>query len=195
MTITLPDLPYEYNALEPYIDEETMRIHHDKHHQGYVDKLNAVLEKYGDKMPKDATLEGLMEQFHSMGEPNVDDISFKNNGGGHLNHTLFWSIMGPEKEINEELQEDIKSTFGSIDSFKDEFTQAALSRFGSGWAWLVDNNGELEIYSTANQDSPYLEGHKPLIGLDVWEHAYYLKYQNKRADYIKAWWNVLKVIE
>lgn len=195
MKFELPDLLYEYNALEPYIDEQTMRIHHTKHHQGYITKLNAVLEKYGDNMPEDATLEGLMKQFHSMGEPNADDISFKNNGGGHLNHSLFWLIMGPEKEVDEELQERIKSSFGSIDSFKEEFEQSALTRFGSGWAWLVDSEGELKVYSTPNQDSPYLNGDTPLIGLDVWEHAYYLKYQNMRADYVKAWWNVVKIIE
>ncbi len=192
MKYTLPQLSYEYNALEPYIDAQTMEIHHTKHHQAYIDKLNAVTEKHAELQDKD--LKELMMNFDSLTIPEADKTMFKNNGGGHLNHSFFWEIMGPEKQVNEELVEKIKSKFGSVDTFKEEFTNAAISRFGSGWAWLVDNNGELELYSTANQDSPYLQGHTPLIGLDVWEHAYYLKYQNKRPEYIQNWWNALKVI-
>lgn len=192
MTHQLPSLPYEFNALEPHIDARTMEIHHGKHHAGYVAKLNAVVEK-------NASLQGtnlieLMKSVDSLGLSDADKSAFINNGGGHLNHSLFWEIMGPEKHIDEELTERIKSTFGSVDSFKEEFASAATTRFGSGWAWLVDSQGELKIYSTANQDSPYLNGDTPLIGLDVWEHAYYLKYQNLRPDYINAWWNVLKLI-
>lgn len=189
----LPDLPYNYNALEPHIDEQTMRIHHNKHHAGYVAKLNAVVEKNPSLTNKD--LIELMRSVDKLGLSDIDKITFINNGGGHLNHSFFWQIMSPEKHIDEQLQERIKTTFGSIDSFKVEFSNIAVMRFGSGWAWLVDSKEELKIYSTANQDSPYLTGDTPLIGLDVWEHAYYLKYQNLRPDYIKAWWNVLKVLE
>jgi len=188
----LPDLPYNYNALEPHIDEQTMRIHHDKHHAGYVAKLNAVVEKNPSLTNKN--LIELMRSVDTLGLSDVDKTTFINNGGGHLNHSFFWQIMNPEKHIDEQLQERIKTTFGSIDSFKVEFSNIAVTRFGSGWAWLVDSKEELKIYSTANQDSPYLTGDTPLIGLDVWEHAYYLKYQNLRPDYIKAWWNVLKVL-
>lgn len=192
MKYQLPNLPYEYNALEPHIDAQTMEIHHTKHHQAYIDKLNTVTEKHAELQTKD--LKELMMNFDSLSIPEADKTMFRNNGGGHLNHSFFWEIMGAQKEINEELVEKIKTKFGSVDTFKDEFTQAAVNRFGSGWAWLVDNNGELELYSTPNQDSPYLKGHTPLIGLDVWEHAYYLKYQNKRPEYVSHWWNVLKLI-
>lgn len=193
MSYQLPDLPYDFNALEPHIDARTMEIHHDKHHGGYVAKLNAVVEKNEELQGKE--LVELMKNFDSLSVSEADKTAFRNNGGGHLNHSLFWEIMGPEKEVDEELAERIKSTFGSVDSFKEEFSNAASTRFGSGWAWLVDSNGELKIYSTANQDSPYMKGDTPIIGLDVWEHAYYLKYQNLRPDYIKAWWNVLKIVE
>lgn len=193
MSHTLPDLPYDYQALEPHIDEQTMRIHHDKHHAGYVAKLNAVIEKNPSLDGKD--LAELMKGIDSLGLSEEDRTAFVNNGGGHLNHSLFWEIMGPEKQIDEKLQEKVKSTFGSVESFKEEFSNTAATRFGSGWAWLVDSSGELKIYSTPNQDSPHLKGDTPLIGLDVWEHAYYLKYQNLRPDYITAWWNVLKVLE
>lgn len=193
MTYQLPKLTYEYNALEPHIDAKTMEIHYTKHHQAYIDKLNAVTEKHAELQGKD--LKELMMNCNSLTIPEADKTMFKNNGGGHLNHSFFWEIMGPQKQVNEELVERIKTTFGTIDTFKEEFTQAAISRFGSGWSWLVETKDKtLKVYSTANQDSPYLNGDTPLIGLDVWEHAYYLNYQNKRPDYITAWWNVLKLI-
>ena len=193
MKYELPKLPYDYNALEPYIDATTMEIHYTKHHQAYVDKLNAVLEKYPDLV--DQPLENLMKNYEALEMDEKDKLTFLNNGGGHLNHTLFWSIMGPKKEIDEKLVEEIKTTFGSVEDFKKKFAEAATMRFGSGWAWLVRNGeGKLQVYSTPNQDSPLIEDHKPIIGLDVWEHAYYLKYMNKRPDYIEAWWSVLKLI-
>ncbi len=193
MTHQLPELPYDFSALEPHIDARTMEIHHGKHHAAYVAKLNAVVESNPELQNKE--LIELMKNFDSLHISEADKTTFRNNGGGHLNHSLFWEIMGPEKEIDEELAERIKSTFGSVESFKEEFSNAAANRFGSGWAWLVDSKGELKVYSTPNQDSPYMQGDTPIIGLDVWEHAYYLKYQNLRPDYIKAWWNVLKVLE
>ena len=193
MKYEIPKLPYEYNALEPYIDAQTMEIHHTKHHQAYIDKLNAVLEKYPDLAEQ--PLENLMENFDALEMEEKDKTTFRNNAGGHLNHSFFWTIMGPQKEVDEKLAEEIKSTFGSIEDFKKKFAEAATTRFGSGWAWLVrDGDGKLQVYSTANQDSPLMQDHKPIIGLDVWEHAYYLKYQNKRPDYIEAWWSVLKSI-
>ncbi len=193
MKFTLPTLSYSYSALEPYIDAQTMEIHHTKHHQTYVDKLNAVIEKNPSLEGK--SLEELMEQIDALGLTDADKNALKNHGGGHLNHTFFWTIMGPEKKLNEGLIEKITTTFGSMDAFKELFETNALNRFGSGWSWLVeDKSGNLLAYSTANQDSPYLQGHKPIIGLDVWEHAYYLKYQNKRPDYVKNWWNVLTVL-
>lgn len=192
MTHQLPDLPYAYNALEPYIDEQTMKIHHDKHHAAYIAKLNIVVEK--NKALQDKDLIELMKSVDTLGLSKPDRAMFVNNGGGHLNHSFFWEIMDPKKTADEALSEKIKAKFGSIDSFKEEFGNAAVNRFGSGWAWLVESNSELKIYSTQNQDSPYLSGDTPLIGLDVWEHAYYLKYQNLRPDYVKAWWNVLKII-
>lgn len=193
MKYTLPPLPYAYNALEPYIDEMTMKIHHDKHHQAYIDKLNIVLEKYPDLSNK--KLEDLTRDILNLGMEEKDIILLQNHGGGHLNHTFFWTIMGPKKETDAKLIARIEKHFGSLDEFKDLFSTTALNVFGSGWAWLVENSkGELEVYSTANQNSPYLNNHTPLIGLDVWEHAYYLKYQNRRVEYIKNWWNVLKLL-
>lgn len=190
---TLPKLSYEYNALEPHIDARTMEIHHTKHHQTYVDNLNKVMEKYPNLNEK--KLEELMQNVDTLGLDEKDKKMFINNGGGHLNHSFFWTIMGPQKEINENLLQEVKKQFGSIEEFKTQFKQSALTRFGSGWAWLArEQSGKLLLYSTANQDSPFLQGHTPVIGLDVWEHAYYLKYQNKRADYIDAWWQVLKLI-
>jgi len=192
MNLNLPNLTYDYNALEPFIDEQTMRIHHDLHHAGYIAKLNATLQENPSLLDRD--LIDLMKNLKSLELSEKDESSIINNGGGHLNHSLFWQILGPKKEINEELKDRIKTTFGSIESFKEEFDNVASLRFGSGWAWLVDSNKTLKIYSTPNQDSPYLTGDTPIIGLDVWEHAYYLKYQNRRPEYIEAWWNVLKVI-
>ncbi len=193
MSHQLPNLPYDFSALEPHIDTQTMQIHHDKHHATYIAKLNAVVEKNPSLDGKD--LVELMKTVDTLGLSEADKMGFINHGGGHLNHSFFWENMSPEKHVDEALTERIKSTFGSVESFKEEFSNVATLRFGSGWAWLVDSAGELKIYSTANQDSPYLKGDTPLIGLDVWEHAYYLKYQNLRPDYIKAWWNVLKVLE
>ncbi len=193
MKYTLPSLTYEYNALEPHIDATTMEIHHTKHHQAYVDNLNAVTEKHAVLQEKD--LKELMMNLDSLDLPEADKTMFRNHGGGHLNHSFFWEIMGPKKEVNEELVEKIKKQYGSVETFQEEFNTAATKRFGSGWAWLVETKDkQLKVYSTANQDSPYLTGDTPLIGIDVWEHAYYLNYQNKRPDYIKAWWNVLKLI-
>ena len=193
MQYFIPALPYDYKALEPYIDEATMHYHHDKHHQAYVDKLNAVVAKHA--VLQKGKLEDLMKNLDSLDIPESDKKAFRNNGGGHLNHTLYFEVMGPQKQIDETLLSRIKQTFGSLETMQEEFNNNALTQFGSGWSWLVeDTGGNLKLYSTANQDSPYIQGHKPIIGLDVWEHAYYLKYQNKRGDYIKAWWRVLKFL-
>lgn len=189
----MPKLPYSYDALEPYIDARTMEIHHTKHHQGYVDKLNEVLNKHPEVAEK--PLEDLLKNLNSV--PEDIRAAVRNQGGGHYNHLLFWKMMAPaprEKDNTPRGQVEIaiRQTFGDFAKFKEEFGKAALGRFGSGWAWLVlDNGGKLAIVSTANQDNPVLEGMKPLLGLDVWEHAYYLKYQNRRAEYIEAWWNVV----
>jgi Fe-Mn family superoxide dismutase len=189
MAHELPPLPYAYNALEPYIDEQTMRIHHDKHHGAYVNNLNAALEKHPDLQKK--TVEELLRGINTV--PEDIRTAVRNNGGGHSNHTMFWEIMGPGKggAATGAVGEAITSSFGSFDDFKQQFAKAAAGRFGSGWAWLIDAGGKLVIESTANQDSPLMEGKKPILGLDVWEHAYYLKYQNRRPEYIEAWWNVV----
>ncbi len=186
----LPKLNYNYNALEPYIDELTMTIHHTKHHAAYVNNLNAALEKYPELQKR--SLEDLLVSLDSL--PADIKAAVRNNGGGHYNHSIFWSVMAPDStgKPSGELAEKINEKFGSFEQFKELFGKAAISRFGSGWAWLViSKEGLLEIVSTANQDNPISEGHKPLLGLDVWEHAYYLKYQNKRPDYINEWWNVV----
>jgi Fe-Mn family superoxide dismutase len=186
---TLPDLPYPYSALEPYIDEETMNIHHDKHHGAYVENLNAVLKEYPELLEKDVQdLVGNLEAI-----PEEVRTKVKNQGGGHANHSLFWTLMSPTKTAltEGEFKKSLLSTFGSLEAFQEKFTASALGRFGSGWAWLVKNGRELEILDTANQETPLSQGKTPIITLDVWEHAYYLKYQNRRADYVKAWWNVL----
>jgi len=189
----LPKLNYSYDALEPYIDAQTMEIHHSKHHQTYVDKLNVVLEKYPDLQSKN--LEELLSGIDKFNMDDKDRVALRNNAGGHFNHSFFWQVISPKKEINQTLTEEIVNTFGSIDNFKKAFTDAAISRFGSGWAWLVrDDSGKLSIYSTANQDCPVTQGHIPLIVIDVWEHAYYLKYKNRRGDYIDNLWNILKLI-
>ena len=193
MQYELPDLDYSYDALDPYIDEQTMRIHHTKHHQGYTDKMNAVLKKHPDKL--DEPIEDLLQNLDNLDIPQEDKTKLRQNGGGFVNHRLFWNIMGPEKNIDEDLVSEIKDKFGSVSSFKEKFNENASKVFGSGWSWLVRNNEEeLELYSTANQNSPYLKEHEPIIGLDVWEHAYYLNYQNKRGNYIDNWWSVVKLI-
>lgn len=193
MKHVLPKLPYAYDALEPFIDARTMEIHLTKHHQTYIDKLNGVLDKYPEL--SDTKLEDLMRKLQSLKINEKDKSLLKNHGGGHLNHSLFWNIMGPKKNTDQGLITRIKEQFGTIDGFTAAFTDAAVYHFGSGWAWLVENeNKKLEVYSLPNQDSPYLLGHTPIIGLDVWEHAYYLNYQNRRADYVKNWWNVLSLI-
>ena len=190
MAFTLPPLPYPSNALEPHIDKQTMEIHHDKHHGAYVTNLNKALESAPNLQNK--SIEELLGN-NLASVPDSIKTAVRNNGGGHANHSLFWTIMKPNGggAPNGQIASVISSNFGSFDSFKEKFNAAATTRFGSGWAWLVKNNGNFEIISTANQDSPLMEGKKPIFGLDVWEHAYYLKYQNRRADYITAWWNVV----
>lgn len=193
MKYELPKLPYEYNALEPYIDAKTMEIHLTKHHQAYVTNLNKVLEKY--PQIADEKLDELMGKLDSLTMDEKDRKMLRNHAGGHLNHSFFWQIMGSKKDVEEKLVADIKAAWGSIEEFKKLFSETAAKHFGSGWAWLVrDAQGKLQVYSLPNQDPPYLNGHTPVIGLDVWEHAYYLKYQNRRVEYIEAWWNVLKLI-
>jgi superoxide dismutase, Fe-Mn family len=189
MAHELPPLPYPKDALEPHIDAMTMEIHHDRHHNTYVTNLNKALEAYPDLASK--SIEELIADLDSV--PESIRTAVRNNGGGHANHTLFWQIMAPNAggEPGGELGQAIASAFGDFASFKEKFAAAATGRFGSGWAWLVVDNGSLAITSTPNQDSPLMEGKTPLLGLDVWEHAYYLKYQNKRPDYISAWWNTV----
>ena len=193
MKYELPKLPYAYDALEPYIDAKTMEIHYAKHHQAYIDKLNAVLEKY--PALQDTPVDDLLRNLPAVQMEEADKVIVRNHGGGHANHSLFWSIMGPTKEVDKSLVGKLESEFGGVEEFKKKFTATALGQFGSGWAWLAcDENNKLQVYSLPNQDSPHLKGHKPLIGLDVWEHAYYLKYQNRRAEYVENWFNVLKLI-
>ena len=188
MAYEVPPLPYDYSALEPHIDEQTMRLHHDKHHQAYVDKANAALEgtEWADR-PVEEVLRNL-DQL-----PEDKRTVVRNNGGGHYNHTLFWEIMGPDGGGQPEgaLAQAIEEAFGGFDAFRQEFANAGINRFGSGWAWLVHDGSALRVTSTANQDAPVMEGQTPILGLDVWEHSYYLKYQNRRPDYIEAWWNVV----
>ena len=189
MAFTLPNLPYAYDALEPHIDAKTMEIHHSKHHQAYVNNLNAAIEKAPELANK--SLDDLMRDINSV--PESVRTAVRNNGGGHWNHSLFWQIMGPNKggEPTGKLADGIKSAFGDFAKFKEQFAAAGTGRFGSGWAWLVNDGGKLSITSTPNQDNPLMEGKNAILGLDVWEHAYYLKYQNKRPDYVDAWWNVV----
>jgi superoxide dismutase, Fe-Mn family len=188
MAFTVPDLPYEYDALEPHIDEATMRVHHDKHHQAYVDKANEALE--GTEWA-DREVEDVLRNLSSL--PGDVQTPVRNNAGGHFNHSLFWRMMSPDGggAPSGELAGAIDETFGSLDSFKDEFKKAGIGRFGSGWAWLVKDSSGLAVVSTPNQDSPVTDGSIPLLGCDVWEHAYYLKYQNKRPEYLDAFWNVV----
>ncbi len=189
MPFTLPSLAYAYDALEPHIDARTMEIHHTKHHQTYIDKLNAALEKYPELQAK--TVEELVTNLNDI--PEDIRTAVKNHGGGHANHSLFWMIMGPNAggEPTGAVAEGINASFTDFKSFQEQFAAAAAGQFGSGWAWLVSNAGKLEILATPNQDSPLSQGKTPLLGIDVWEHAYYLKYQNKRPDYITAFWNVI----
>ncbi|MEK4486480.1 superoxide dismutase [Psychrobacillus sp. FSL H8-0484] len=189
MAYELPELPYAYDALEPHIDKETMNIHHTKHHNTYVTNVNNALEGYADLQGK--SVEELIADIDAL--PEGIRTAVRNNGGGHANHSLFWQILSPNGGGNPtgELAQAIDAKFGSLDAFKEEFAKAATTRFGSGWAWLSVANGELEVSSTANQDSPIMEGKTPLLGLDVWEHAYYLNYQNRRPDYIGSFWNVI----
>ncbi len=188
MAHEVPALPYAYDALEPHIDEATMRLHHDKHHQAYVDKANGALE--GTDLA-DKPIEEVIANLSAVPEDKRGVV--RNNGGGHLNHTLFWEAMSPDGggAPDGELAQAIESAFGSFDAFKEQFEAAGVARFGSGWAWLVLDGGQLAITSTQNQDNPVADGQTPLLGNDVWEHAYYLKYQNRRPEYLKAWWNVV----
>ena len=189
MAHALPPLPYAFDALEPHIDKQTMEIHHGKHHQAYVNNLNAALEKHPDLQSK--SVEDLIRGINTV----PDDIrtAVRNNGGGHANHTLFWQIMGPKAggAPSGAIADALNSSFGSFDTFKEQFAKAGVGRFGSGWAWVIDQGGKLAIESTPNQDSPVMEGKKVVMGIDVWEHAYYLKYQNRRPDYLAAWWNAI----
>ena len=189
MAHQLPPLPYDAAALEPHIDAQTMQIHHGKHHAAYVNNLNAALEKHPDLQAKSA--EDLIKNLGAIPE----DIrgAVRNNGGGHVNHTMFWQIMGPGKggQPTGAIADAINGAFGGFDAFKDQMNKGGATRFGSGWVWLVSSGGKLTVESTANQDNPMSDGKKPIFGIDVWEHAYYLKYQNRRPDYLAAWWNVI----
>lgn len=189
MAHELPPLPYDYNALEPHIDEQTMRIHHDKHHAAYVAKLNGALEGHADLASK--SIDDLISDLASV--PEAIRGAVRNNGGGHANHTMFWQVMAPGSggAPTGKVADAISGAFGSYDGFTEKFAAAAATRFGSGWAWLVDAGDTLTIESTPNQDTPVMEGRKPILGIDVWEHAYYLKYQNRRPDYVSAWLNVI----
>jgi superoxide dismutase, Fe-Mn family len=189
MAFTLPPLPYAYDALEPHIDARTMEIHHTKHHQAYVNNLNAAVEKAPELAGK--SLDDVMRGINSV--PESVRTAVRNNGGGHWNHSMFWTIMSAKAggEPTGKLADGIKSAFGDFAKFKEQFTAAATGRFGSGWAWLLNDKGKLSITSTPNQDNPLMDGKQAILGLDVWEHAYYLKYQNRRPDYIAAWWNTV----
>jgi superoxide dismutase, Fe-Mn family len=188
MAYTLPDLPYDYSALEPHIDAQTMEIHHTKHHQKYIDTANEALSgtEWADK-PAEEVLQNLSSL------PNDITTKVRNNAGGHANHSLFWTVMGPDGggEPSGSVADAISDTFGSFKQFQEKFTETGVGQFGSGWAWLVLNGGKLDVIGLPNQDSPVIEGKVPILGVDVWEHAYYLKYQNKRPDYIEAWWNTV----
>lgn len=189
----LPKLNYAYSSLEPYIDAATMEIHHSKHHQTYCNNFNAVMEKYPELNSKPA--KEIIKKLNTLLVSEEDRKKIRNHGGGYINHNLFWEIMDPTNTKNEELIAEITNQYGSLEKFKENFTQLATTHFGSGWAWLVrDENNKLSIYSLPNQDSPFTLGHTPILTLDLWEHAYYLKYQNRRVEYINAWWNIIKII-
>jgi len=194
MAFTVPPLPYAFDALEPYIDKQTMEIHHGKHHAAYVTNLNKALESAPNLQNK--TVEELLANNCAI-VPEAIRTAVRNNGGGHINHSMFWTILAPKAggSPTGNIAQAINSTFGSFDTFKEKFAAAATGRFGSGWAWLAKSSKGLELFSTANQDSPMMEGHYPILGLDVWEHAYYLKYQNRRPEYIAAWWSVVNWAE
>jgi Fe-Mn family superoxide dismutase len=189
MSHQLPPLPYDAASLEPHIDVETMRIHHGKHHAAYVNNLNAALEKHADLQAK--TVEDLIKNLSAV--PEAIRTAVRNNGGGHVNHTMFWQIMGPAQggAPRGAIADVVNNSFGGFDGFKEQMNKGGVGRFGSGWVWLVENGGTFSIESTANQDNPMMEGKRPVFGIDVWEHAYYLKYQNRRPDYLAAWWNVV----
>ena len=189
MAHQLPPLPYDFAALEPHIDAQTMQIHHGKHHAAYVNNLNAALEKHAALQSKSA--EDLIKNLSAV--PEDVRTAVRNNGGGHVNHTMFWQIMGPGKggAPSGAIAEAITGAFGSFDTFKEQMNKGGVGRFGSGWVWLVDANGKLAVESTPNQDNPMMDGKRPIFGIDVWEHAYYLKYQNRRPDYLAAWWNTI----
>jgi superoxide dismutase, Fe-Mn family len=193
MAHSLPPLPYATDALEPHIDKQTMEIHHGKHHNAYVTNLNAALDKHPELQSK--SVEDLLRGINTV--PEDIRTAVRNNGGGHANHSMFWQIMGPNASgaPNGAIADAINGSFGTFDTFKEQFAKAGVGRFGSGWAWVIDQGGKLVIESTANQDSPLMEGKKVVFGIDVWEHAYYLKYQNRRPDYIGAWWNVVNWAE
>lgn len=194
MKFELPKLPYAYDALEPYIDKETMEIHHTKHHQAYIDKLNTALEKYPDLQGR--PVEELVASINELKVEEADRMAIRNHGGGHLNHSLFWEWLDPENKKDDLLVKEIESTFGSIENFKKSFSETGTKLFGSGWVWLARNGStsKLEIVETGRQDNPISKGYQLHFGLDVWEHAYYLKYQNRRAEYIENFWKVLKLI-
>jgi len=193
MKLELPALPFEYNALEPYMDAETVEVHYDKHHRGYLTKLLGVLENYPELKTRE--IEDLLKNLNTLEVSDSDRVKIKNLGGGFYNHVVFWEAMNPENEKNSELITDIEKDFGSVEEFKQKFSQLAKTHFGSGWAWLVKNGeGKLEIYSLPNQDCPLTLGHTPVLALDVWEHAYYLKYKNKRDEFVDAWWNLIKLL-
>jgi superoxide dismutase, Fe-Mn family len=189
MAFTLPPLPYDFSALEPHIDAKTMEIHHDKHHQAYVNNLNAAIEKAPELASK--SLDDLMKNVNSL--PEAVRTAVRNNGGGHWNHSMFWQVMAPKAggEPGGKVGDAIRKSFGDFSKFREQFAAAAAGRFGSGWAWLVNSGGKLSITSTPNQDNPLMDGQRAILGVDVWEHAYYLKYQNRRPDYVNAWWNVV----
>jgi len=187
MTHKLEPLPYEYNALEPYFDEQTMKLHHDKHHQTYVDKLNVALEQHPDLQKK--TVEELIKDLNKI--PDAIRTAVKNHGGGHFNHSFWWPMLKKDVKLEGEVLKAIESKFGSFDKFKEEFTKSALSVFGSGWAWLVLNNNNLEIMTTPNQDAPISQGKTPVLGVDMWEHSMYLKYQNRKNEFIEAFYKVI----
>ena len=193
MAHTLPTLPYPHDALEPHIDKMTMEIHHGKHHNAYVTNLNAALEKHPELQSK--SVDDLLKNINTV--PEDIRTAVRNNGGGHVNHSMFWQIMGPNGggAPTGATADAINGAFGGFDKFKEEVKKAAVGRFGSGWAWVIDNGGKLVVESSANQDSPLMEGKKVVFGVDVWEHAYYLKYQNRRPDYVDAWWNVINWAE